>query len=205
MPGNHRCFRRPQIRLKTTQPRSHAATLAALAALSNFIALTVYLCGKELVETQEQVNEKAVAVSITAMKLTGKTLAKALSALARKLNEDGAAIGKQSVMNLARKGAQLQNIEISDGNIKCFEHTARKYGISFALKRDAAATPPKHIVFFKAKDIDAMTLAFTEFSRRALKQSKDKPSVLEKLADFKDKSKGIAPPAKNRALGGHEL
>ena len=137
--------------------------------------------------------------------MTGKALAKALSALVRKLQEDNDAFGKQSVRKLARQGAQLQNIEIGDGNIKCFERTARKYGISFALKKDAAASPPKYIVFFKSKDVDMMTLAFSEFSHMTLKQSKGKPSILEKLARHKESFRAAASPAKHRKKSGHEL
>ena len=40
--------------------------------------------------------------------------------------------------------------------------------------------PPKYTVFFKAKDADALTSAFEEFTNRKLK-TKEKPSVLEQL------------------------
>lgn len=153
---------------------------------------------------QEQVNERTVAVSIQATKLSSKALARVLAALVRKMQEEKPAQGKQTIKKLVRQGSQLQNIEINDGNIKSFERTARKYGMSFALKKDVEAKPPKYIVFFKAKDIDVMTLAFQEFSRQILRRTK-KPSVLEKLAQYREVFKNIATPVKNRSKGGIEL
>jgi hypothetical protein len=158
-----------------------------------------------MIDTQEQLNEKTIAVSIRTSKLTAKVLAKALVTLVRKFREEKTPAGKQSIKKLVRQGAQLQNIEINDGNIKSFERTARKFGIDFALKKDVANSPPKYVVFFKAKDIDVMTLAFQEFSRQVLKRTKEKPSILKRLAQFREMFKDITAPVKHRTKGGHEL
>jgi hypothetical protein len=69
---------------------------------------------------------------------------------------------------------------VTDGNIRSFERVARKYHIDFSLKKDSSMTPPKYIVFFKAKDVDVMTTAFKEYSAKELKKTK-KPSVLKRL------------------------
>jgi hypothetical protein len=74
--------------------------------------------------------------------------------------------GKQSVKSLTKQGASLTNIKISGENIGDFKKTARKYNVDFALKRDVAGTPPKWLVFFKAKDIDALTVIFYEKQRK---------------------------------------
>jgi hypothetical protein len=60
------------------------------------------------------------------------------------------------------------------------------------------------MVFFKAKDADALTAAFKEYSKSILRQ-KSKPSMLTKLAKFKQLAKSLATPVKNRSKGGHEL
>lgn len=135
---------------------------------------------------QEDIDQKTVALTIKAAKLTGRVLAKAISAALRKMKQsrDAPRQGKQTVKQLAKQNAGLQNIEITDGNIKSFERVARKYGVDFALKKDTG-TPPKWMVFFKARDADALTAAFTEFSRDTLKQSK-KPSVLDMMRNFKE-------------------
>lgn len=138
---------------------------------------------------QEEVDQKTIALSIKAGKLTGRVLAKALRAVLRKMKQHRNAPhhGKQTVRQLARQNAGLQNIELSDANIKSFERTARKYGVDFALKRDSKV-PPRWLVFFKARDTDALTAAFTEYSRITLKRSR-RPSMLETMRGFKERMK----------------
>lgn len=156
---------------------------------------------------QEQVNEKTVALTARGAKLTGRLLAKAMNAALRKMKQarDAPPRGKQTLKQLAKQNAGLSNIEITDQNIKSFEPYARKYGIDFALKRDATLTPPKWMVFFKARDADAMTAAFSEFSAKTLKRSTAKPSVLAQLNRFKELVKNtVIDRVKNKDRGGPE-
>ena len=135
---------------------------------------------------QEEVNQKAVAISLKATKLTGRLLAKVIAAALRKMRQarDAPHHGKQTVKQLARQNAGMQSIEITDDNIGSFEKYARKYGVDFALKRDNGS-PPKWMVFFKARDADALTAAFTEFSRDTLKRE-SRPSVREAMRSLKE-------------------
>ena len=135
---------------------------------------------------QEEVNQKAVAISVKATKLTGRLLAKVIAAALRKMRQarDAPHHGKQTVKQLARQNAGMQSIEITDDNIRSFEKYARKYGVDFALKRDNGS-PPKWMVFFKARDTDALTAAFTEFSRDTLKRE-SRPSVREAMRSLKE-------------------
>ena len=48
--------------------------------------------------------------------------------------------------------------------IKAFEGTAKKYGINFALKKDATENPPRYLVFFKGRDADVLTAAFSSIA-----------------------------------------
>lgn len=144
--------------------------------------------------TQDQVNEKAIAIVIKGGKISGKLLAKAIMLLLKqgkkqidKANAPKIGKGKQSVKDLVKQGAGVTNIEITDANIGSFEPYARKYGIDFALKKDATETPPKWLVFFKAKDADAMTAAFKEFTAKAVKRpAPEKPSLLNALKKAKE-------------------
>ena len=74
----------------------------------------------------------------------------------------------------------VQNIEISDKNIKDFDRVARKYGIDYAVKKDTTEEIPKYLVFFKARDGDALNAAFREYSAVVAKK-KERPSVIQKL------------------------
>jgi hypothetical protein len=154
---------------------------------------------------QEQVNEKTVALSVKATKITGHVLAQAMREFLKKAREPTFKTGKQSIKSLAKHGASLSSIEISGDNIGSFNRIARKYNIDFALKRDNSETPPKWMAFFKAKDADALTAAFNEYSKVMLKQKTRKPSLLDRLEKAKQFVSQIAAPVKNRSKGGHEL
>jgi len=154
---------------------------------------------------QEQVNEKSIALAIKGSKLTGRLLAQAMKAALRKLKEPPKEkSGKQSIRSLTKDGASLSNAELLDPNARQFDRIARKYNVRYHLKVDRSVTPPKWMVFFKAKDADALTAAFGEYSKVMLKQKTKKPTLLARLAKFKEIIKQFATPAKNRSKGGHE-
>lgn len=138
---------------------------------------------------QEDITNKTVAISIKATKLTGRlflaALKKALAEMQKTNRNPQIYKGKQSVKHLIRQGSGVSNIEITDGNIKSFEHVARKYGVDFALKKDSTTTPPKYLVFFKARDADALTAAFTEYTSKTLTQQK-RPSIRKQLSVFRE-------------------
>ena len=129
---------------------------------------------------QDEINEKVVALSVKGAKLTAETLQKAIKTMLAqaKKRQEKQPHGKQTLKQLAKQNAGLSNIEITEGNIKAFEQTAKKYGIDFALKKDSTETPPRYLVFFKGRDADALTAAFKEFSAKKLTQEK-KPSIAD--------------------------
>ena len=101
--------------------------------------------------------------------------------------------GKQSVKQLVGQDQGVTNIEITDKNIKDFERIARKYGVDFALKKDKTGDIPKYLVFFKARDADALTAAFKEYTAKT-DRKKERPSVLKKLRKFKEVAADIDTP-----------
>lgn len=140
---------------------------------------------------QDEVNEKTIAISIKATKLSAKLLQKAmkfmLSQMKKQIDKQNTPHGKQTLKQLVKQNAGVSNIEITDGNIKAFESTAKKYGIDFALKKDNSEPPPRYLVFFKGRDVDALTAAFKEFSAKKLTQEK-KPSIRKLLSTMKEKA-----------------
>lgn len=140
---------------------------------------------------QDEVNEKTIAISIKATKLSAKLLQKAmkfmLSQMRKQLEKQATPRGKQTLKQLVKQNAGVSNIDITDGNIKAFESTAKKYGIDFALKKDNSEIPPRYLVFFKGRDVDALTAAFKEFSAKKLTQEK-KPSIRKLLSTMKEKA-----------------
>ena len=136
---------------------------------------------------QDEVREKSVAFVIrvgkTGGKLTASMLKYAIEQYLKQQRNPRAPHGKQSVKSLVRQGTGVQNIEITDKNIRSFQSAARKYGVDYALKKDTSSQPPRYRVFFKARDTDALTAAFREFSGKQLKRNK-KPSILVQLKKF---------------------
>ena len=160
---------------------------------------------------QDHLEDKSVALIIKGAKITGRTLAKAMQAFLKRTRDAASKHrmqskqGKQSVRSLTKQGASLSSVEITGNNIGTFRRTARKYNIDFALKRDDSGPTPKWMVFFKAKDTDALTAAFKEYSTSILKEKQRKPSILSKLSRFKEVTKSVASPVKNRSKVGHEI
>ncbi len=138
---------------------------------------------------QDEVREKSVVFVIrvgkTGGKLTASMLKYAIEQYLKQQRNPRAPHGKQSVKSLVRQGAGVQNIEITDKNIRSFQSVARKYGVDYALKKDTSSQPPRYLVFFKARDTDALTAAFREFSGKQLKRNK-KPSILMQLKKFQE-------------------
>ena len=154
---------------------------------------------------QDEINEKVVALSVKGAKLTAEMLQKAIKAMLAqaKKQQEKQPHGKQTLKQLAKQNAGLSNIEITEGNIKAFEQTAKKYGIDFALKKDSTETPPRYLVFFKGRDADALTAAFREYTAKEVRRaSKDKPSVLDQLRALKAKVLSLTPDkARNKDKG----
>ncbi len=137
---------------------------------------------------QEEVNSKTITLAINGVKLTGRALKWAIQqflkhrskAKEKKYANGVRHRGKQTVKQLVGQDQGVQNIEINDKNIKDFDRVARKYGIDYAVKKDTTADKPRYLVFFKARDGDALNAAFREYSAKTIKKQQ-KPSITQKL------------------------
>lgn len=155
---------------------------------------------------QDEVRDKSVALVFRMGKTGAKLTEEALKWAIKKYlagQESGVKHGKQTVKELVGQGAGVQSIEVTDRNIGSFERVARKYGVDFAVRKDPSQG--KYLVFFKARDADALNAAFAEYTARALGKQKEKPSLLKHLAHFKQVVQDLsAGKEKNREKGGME-
>ena len=147
---------------------------------------------------QEEVEQRTVTLAVSTSKMTANVLKSAISkylAYRKEKKREGPVkpCGKQSVKQLVGQDQGVTNIEITDKNIKDFERIARKYGVDFALKKDKTGDIPKYLVFFKARDADALTAAFKEYTAKT-DRKKERPSVLKKLRKFKEVATDIDTP-----------
>lgn len=135
---------------------------------------------------QEDIENRTVTLVVNGTKFTGNMLKNAISKLlahqkSPKEYKDVTPHGKQTVRQLAQQNQGMSNIEIKDKSIKEFERIARKYGVDFAVKK-AKGNEPKFLVFFKARDADALTSAFREYTAKKI-QKEERPSVLKQLQE----------------------
>lgn len=144
---------------------------------------------------QEEVENRSVNLAITTTKLTARTIMKGLRMFlnhcAKSKAKKAAAKneiphGKQTVQELIGQNQGVSSIPIAQTELKGFERVAKKYGVDFAVRKDASVDPPRYTVFFKARDEAALTAAYKEYAAQET-FNKDRPSVrkaLSKLAEM---------------------
>jgi hypothetical protein len=154
---------------------------------------------------QEDIEQRSIVLTTQGSKITARVLAKAMAVALRQMKKTQDKPGKMSKRQLG-KGGVLENIEITDDNIKAFEPIARKHKIHYSLERDNSTDPPRWLVYFRSNEAGAMTSAFKEFATQTLKRQQSKPSIRETMAHFKDVIKNaIIDRTRHKERGGPEL
>ncbi|MCR1920310.1 PcfB family protein [Flavonifractor plautii] len=118
----------------------------------------------------EEISRSTIAISVRASKLTARGLAYALGEAAKKIRKSQAPQGKQTVKQLLRQVGETSAIDLP-GRAKDFDRVARRWGVDYAIKR---VEKGKYLLFFKAKQADAITGCFSEYSRRMMNRSRDR-------------------------------
>ncbi len=136
---------------------------------------------------QDEISGKTVMLAVNTTKFTAGVLEQMIKAYLSAHNQKKQLPkqGKQSIKALVKQNAGVSNIEITDGNIKSFERVAKKYDVDFAVKKDKNVSPPKYMVFFKARDADVLTQAFKDYVHANEKRAKRRISVRKKLEHFR--------------------
>ena len=160
---------------------------------------------------QEEVENRTVAITTSAVKFTGRLFKAAICKYLehRKISKANKARaspviphGKLKVKLVMGKKLGVSTVDSNDSDIKAFDRIARKYGVDYAVRKVRTPDKPKYVIFFKARDSDALKQALTEYADKVTTQKERKPSVLQKLRDYvtvvqnrvlersKDKQKG---------------
>jgi hypothetical protein len=145
---------------------------------------------------QEEVENRTVNLAISTGKLSARLVLKAalkgLAVIKGKLSagKDQKPVGKQTIKELIGQNQGVSNIDIAKTDLSGFEKYARKYGVDYAITKDRSVVPPKYLVFFKARDADAMTAAFNAYSAEILTKS-GRPSVRKALQRIAAAAKDI--------------
>ena len=130
---------------------------------------------------QEEVNQRTMALSIRASKLTGKVLAAAFSKVVRAAkNHHQKALtprGRQSVKKLMNHYGGKSAMPYV-GVPKDFDRIAKEFHVDYAFHK---VSPGHYLLFFKANQADAITAAFQKYSTKVLNKDQDKTSILGQL------------------------
>lgn len=140
---------------------------------------------------QEEVENRTVNLAISTTKLSGRTLISAFrkymqhQAEVKRRKNSQKPMGRQTIEELVGQNQGASNIPIDQTDIKGFKKILDKYGVDYAVTKDASQEPPRFQVFFKARDGDVLTAAFKEYSV-SLANKEKRPSVLAQLNKFKE-------------------
>lgn len=118
----------------------------------------------------EEISRSTIAISLRASKLTARALAYALNEAARKIQHRQPPQGKQSVKQLLEHGGETSAIDLP-GRVKDFDRVARRWGVDYAIR---PVEKGKYLLLFKAKQADAITGCFSEYSRRVLNRGRSR-------------------------------
>ena len=157
---------------------------------------------------QEEVENKSVTLIINSTKFTGRVLksaifkylahrsakhrekkmdkkaekraAQAKKQAAKEAKKNVIPHGKQSVKALIAQNQGVNNMDLADKDLKGFEKIARKYNVDYAVRK-TKGQPPRFLVFFKARDNDALIGAMKEFTRKR-EYKRDHPSIIKRLS-----------------------
>lgn len=171
---------------------------------------------------QEEVENRTVNIVITTTRLTARTLMDGIrkylnrnAQMKQSIRERKAGVkveakqrqkeqrkaegphGKQTVKQLVRHSNGLKQVPVQGEHLREFERVLRKYGVDFAVMKEAKGDSPRYLVFFKAKDEAMLSNVLAECTQKQLgKKQVKKPSLLNALKEAKELVASV--PAKTR-------
>ena len=133
---------------------------------------------------QEYVEERTIAISVKAAKLSGKVLAaackKVFSEIAKQQEAAKRPKGRQSVRKLMNHHGGKNAMKYV-GAPKDFDRIAKEFHVDYAFHK---VSHGHYLLFFKANQADAITAAFQKYSAKVLNKEQDKASILGQLRKF---------------------
>ena len=152
---------------------------------------------------QEDIENRTVNLAISTGRLSARAIEVGVRAYLehhnrRKMtNASEIPHGKQTVKQLIGQNQGVSTIEINDKNIKVFQRLARKYGVDFAVQKDKNSVTSNYLIFFKARDADALDAVLKDYTAYTLNH-KDRKSILVRLEHFKEKVSKVSKKIRSR-------
>ena len=137
----------------------------------------------------EEVSKDSIRFAYNTSRITLRGLLRCLAKAyhAYKNHKNQPIRGQQSVKQLIRQGQGATSMEVSGESLRKFKKIANRYGVDFAIVKNKDEEKPKYMVFFKAKDTDAIAAVLNEYTAKVVKKKKtqERPSVLKRLKELK--------------------
>ena len=153
---------------------------------------------------QEEVEQKSLTLTVNAAKMTARLFRAAIAKyVAHKKEKKHDAqtgvryVGRQSVEQLVGQNQGVSNIELSGQDLKEFQRITRRYGVDYAIRK-VDGDKPRVLVFFKARDSDALTAALKELASTKARTQSERPSVLQRLEKAKEQAAKTIGKIRNR-------
>jgi len=153
----------------------------------------------------DEIAEKDINLAIRLSKISFDVLKKAVEKLLSDL-ENGNYPGKgvvdkvENVLNpepkrgnmtlneLSKCNDGLSAVELTDPNLRLLKSEMKKYNVDFSAVKDGKG---KYTLFFKSKDVDSVTHALKNYTKKLVKREKPKPSIGDELSEAKKLSKRL--------------
>ena len=133
---------------------------------------------------QEYVEERTVAISVKAGKLSGRALAAACKKVLAEMKKHHEAAkrphGRQSVKKLMNHYGNKSAMTLV-GAPRDFDRIAKEFHVDYAFHK---TSPGHYLLFFKADQADAITAAFSKYTEKVMGRSQERPSILGQLRQF---------------------
>lgn len=142
----------------------------------------------------EEIANKTLNMEIQATKYIAREVYKLLNKLLATLNKNKQSLethiknssSEVKLKDMVKKG-QLEEIEVTDIDLKNLKKELNRHGVKFSVMKDKASG--KHSVFFQAKDLVVMEKAFKNAVQKANKKEVKKESITKTINKFKEKIK----------------
>ena len=159
----------------------------------------------------EDANDKTVNLVVRVSKLSGRALLNAIKLILAEIKKDSkmpsdkkVKHGRTTLKQLSQKNDGLSTFELKSPDLRLLNRCMKKHGVDFAVAKDGKG---KYTLFFKGKDVDAVTHAFEKYAKTVIKRDKGWPSITERFEAAKDMAKTLSKnkgKEKNRNRGGLE-
>ena len=141
----------------------------------------------------EDISNRTVSIQIRAGKKILIELLKAMKALMAKSKQAGGLEeyikqegNEIKLKDMVKKG-QLEEIDVKEPELKELRKELNKHGVKFSVLRDKETG--NYNVFFQAKDIKVMDVAFNRALQKAEQKHDKKQSVKKQISQLKEKIK----------------